>query len=65
VVGQKIIINDPIPEGMWFPPPGESMTKKQKMQKIIDLLKFALSTDDDEIIRATVEAVIENLEDYA
>ncbi len=41
------------------------MTKKQKMQKIIDLLKFALSTDDDEIIRATVEAVIENLEDYA
>jgi hypothetical protein len=32
-----------------------------KLQQIIELLKFALSLDDEEIIKTTVEAVIELL----
>lgn len=34
-----------------------------KLQRAIDLLKFALSLDDDEIIRTTIEGVIEILEE--
>lgn len=44
------------------------MTKKKdnekfKLQKIIDLLKFALSIDDEEIIKSTVESAVESLEE--
>ena len=34
-----------------------------KIEQVIDLLKFALSLDDEEIIKSTVESVIEILEE--
>ena len=36
---------------------------KRKLEQIIDLLKFALSLDDEEIIKSTVESVVEILEE--
>lgn len=38
-------------------------SNKQKTQQVIDLLKFVLSLDDEEIIKSTVESVIEILEE--
>ena len=37
--------------------------RDHKLKQVIDLLKFALSLDDEEIIRSTVESVIEILEE--
>jgi hypothetical protein len=34
-----------------------------KLEQVIELLKFALSVDDEEIIKSTVESVIEILEE--
>lgn len=39
------------------------MTKQEKLQQIIDLLKFVLTIDDEEIMRSTIQSVIEVLED--
>jgi hypothetical protein len=36
---------------------------KYKLRQIIELLKFALSLEDHEIIRSTVESVIEILQE--
>lgn len=36
---------------------------KHKLEQVIDLLKFALTLDDEEIIKSTVESVIEILEE--
>ena len=36
---------------------------KHKLEQVIELLKFALSVDDEEIIKSTVESVIEILEE--
>ena len=36
---------------------------KHKLQQVIDLLKFALSLDDEEIMKSTVESVIEILQE--
>lgn len=36
---------------------------KYKLQQIAELLKFALSLEDHEIIKSTVESVIEILEE--
>lgn len=36
---------------------------KHKLQQIIGLLKFALSLEDHEIIKSTVESVIDILEE--
>lgn len=41
------------------------MISKQEIKKIIEILKFALSTNDEEIIKSTVESIIESLEDEA
>lgn len=35
----------------------------QKLEHVIELLKFVLSLDDEEIIKSTVESVIEILEE--
>lgn len=46
-----------------------AMTKKnkndlqQKILHVVELLKFALSLNDEEIIKSTVESVIEILEE--
>jgi hypothetical protein len=36
---------------------------KYKLQQIVELLKFALSLEDQEIIKSTVEAVVELLQE--
>ena len=36
---------------------------KQKLQQVIDLLKFALTLNDEEITRSTIESVVESLEE--
>lgn len=43
------------------------MTKpeKEKIQQLIDLLKFVMTVDDEEVINATISSVIENLEEMA
>ena len=38
-------------------------TKKQRLQHIVDLLKFVVTLDDDEILIASVESIIELLEE--
>lgn len=38
-------------------------TNKRKLQQIVDLLKFIQTIDDEEIIKSTVESVIELLEE--
>ena len=36
---------------------------KDKLQQIVELLKFVMSLDDEEIIKSTIESVIELLEE--
>lgn len=42
---------------------GGGENDKHKLQHVVELLKFALSLDDDEIMKSTVESVIEILEE--
>lgn len=37
--------------------------KKNKIKKVIELLKFVLTLDDPELTKSTVESVIETLEE--
>jgi hypothetical protein len=36
---------------------------KQKLQQALELLKFVLTLDDEEITKSTIESVVEILED--
>jgi hypothetical protein len=36
---------------------------KRKLEQIMELLKFVLSCDDEEIIKSTIESIIEILEE--
>lgn len=36
---------------------------KHKLQNIVELLRFALTLDDEEIVKSTVESVVELLEE--
>lgn len=36
---------------------------KYKLEQVVELLKFALSLDDEEIMKSTIESVIEILEE--
>jgi len=38
-------------------------TKKQRLKRIVDLLKFASTTDDNELIKSIIESVVEMLEE--
>ena len=38
-------------------------TKSQKLEQIIKLLKFIITLDDMEIIKATIESIVEILEE--
>lgn len=40
-----------------------SHLSRHKLEQVIELLKFALSLDDEEIVKSTVESVIEILEE--
>lgn len=37
--------------------------KKYKLRQILELLKLSLAIDDEEVLRATVESIIEIIED--
>lgn len=48
----------------------DAMTKKndkgnrrQKLQQIVELLKFVLTLNDEEIVKSTIESVVELLEE--
>lgn len=41
----------------------EKKNKKQNLKKVQELLKFILTVDDEEIVRSTIESVIEILEE--
>lgn len=57
-VGQKIIIVDIMSRKS-----KKINNDKLKILKVIELLKFASSFNDDEILKSTVESVIEILEE--
>jgi hypothetical protein len=37
--------------------------RKQKLIQIVELLKFSLTVDDEEILKSTIESIIELLEE--
>jgi hypothetical protein len=37
--------------------------RKQKLIQIVELLKFSLTLDDEEIMKSTIESIIEILEE--
>jgi hypothetical protein len=39
------------------------VSKNQRINQIIDLLKFVLTLEDEEILRSTIESVIELLQE--
>lgn len=41
----------------------EKKNKKHNLKKVQELLKFILTVDDEEIVRSTIESVIEILEE--
>lgn len=44
---------------------GNGDDSKHKLEHVVELLRFALSLDDEEIMKSTVESVIEILEEEA
>lgn len=51
--GQKIIT----------PHLNDMITNKEKIKQVIEIIKFILTTDDPDIIKPSLESVIETLED--
>jgi len=46
-----------------MPKNSDKHNKNQKIKQVVELLRFALSLDDVEITKSTVESVIELLEE--
>lgn len=46
-----------------MPKKTKSTDRQRKLQQIVELLKFVLTSDDEEITRSTIESVIELLEE--
>lgn len=42
----------------------DEANRKQKLQHIVELLKLALTLNDDEITKSTIESVIEMLQEF-
>jgi len=38
-------------------------SRKQRLHQLVELLKFILTIDDEEVIRSCLESVIESLEE--
>lgn len=51
--GQKIIIADM----------DIKYDKHRELQRVVEMLKFILTVDDEEIVKSTIESVIETLEE--
>lgn len=58
LVGQKTIIVDVMPKKS-----KSDDSKKEKLKQILELLKFVLTLDDEELVKSTVESIIDLLED--
>lgn len=41
----------------------KNQESKNKLRQVVDLLKFVLTLDDEEIVKSTIESVIEVLEE--
>lgn len=37
--------------------------KNRELKRVIDMLKFILTVDDEEIVKSTIESIIETLEE--
>ena len=44
-------------------PSNQKLNRDERLKKIIDLLKFSLLLEDQEIMQSTIESVIELLEE--
>lgn len=43
--------------------PKNTDERKQKLIQVVELLKFSLTVDDEEILKSTIESIIEVLEE--
>ena len=41
----------------------DEQVSRERLKKVVELLKFVLTLDDEEIVKSTVESVIELLEE--
>jgi len=46
-----------------MPKKSDKENRNQKLRQITELLKFVLTLDDDEIVKSTIESVVELLEE--
>lgn len=46
-----------------MPKKSDKENRNAKLQQIVELLKFVLPLDDEEIVKSTIESVIELLEE--
>lgn len=58
VGGHEIIIVDAMPRK-----PKDSEPRNEKLKQAVELLKFILTFDDEEIRKSTIESIIELLEE--
>lgn len=56
-VGRKIITPN-MPKKL-----DDKHSRNQRLQQLVDLLKFVISLDDREIVNSAIESVIDSLED--
>ena len=59
LVGHEIIIVDAMPKK----PKSDDDAKTKKLKKVAELLRFVLTLDDEEIVKSTIESIIELLEE--
>jgi Trp operon repressor len=46
-----------------MPRKSDKENRNQKLRQMAELLKFVLTLDDDEIVKSTIESVVELLEE--
>ncbi len=57
--GPETIIVNAMPKN----PKSEDDSKTKKLKQVAELLKFVLTLDDEEIVKSTIESIIELLEE--
>lgn len=59
LAGHEITIVNTMPKK----PKSDEDSKTKKLKQVAELLKFVLTLDDDEIVKSTIESIIELLEE--
>lgn len=59
LVGRETIIVDAMPKK----PKSPDDPQKDKLKQVVELLKFVQTLDDEEIMKSTIESIIELLEE--